>query len=156
MAKVVEGTVDATGMRLGIAVARFNDHVTGPLLEGAVDKIRRSGGSEDAVEVVWVPGAFELPLACKWLAESGRFDGVLALGAVIRGQTPHFDYVCEAATRGVLRVQLDTGVPVAFGVLTCETVAQARARSGPGADNKGCEAAEAAIAMVRAGRKIHG
>ncbi len=156
MAKVVEHAVDATDLKLGIAVARFNEEYTQSLLDGALEKFRVSDGDADGAKVVWVPGAFELPLACQKLAKTGRFDAVVALGVVIRGQTPHFDYVCQAATDGILTAQLETGVPIAFGVLTCETHAHVRDRCQTGPSNKGFEAMEAAIAMVHALREIEG
>ncbi len=149
MGQVVETAVDASGMRLAVVVARFNAEITDALVEGALDKITRSGGDAAGTPVLRVPGAFEIPLAAKWLCETGRYDAVVALGCVIRGGTPHFDYVCNEVSRGVTTVQLETGVPVAFGILTCDDLAQAQARSRSGPDNKGCEAAEAAIAMVR-------
>jgi 6,7-dimethyl-8-ribityllumazine synthase len=154
MAKVVEHEVDAQGVTLAIVVARFNEDYTGAMLEGALDKIRKSGGDADNTTVVWVPGAFELALASQAYAKSGEYDAVVALGVVIRGQTPHFDYVCQAAADGILRASLDTGVPIAFGVLTCSTAQQARLRCQSGPDNKGCEATEAAIQMVHVLRGV--
>jgi 6,7-dimethyl-8-ribityllumazine synthase len=143
-----EGGQLATGLRLAIAVARFNSFITDRLLEGALQTISKQGGDADGVEVVRVPGAFELPLAVQQLARSGRFDAVVALGAVIRGGTPHFDYVCAAAAKGLAAVGLETGIPVGFGVLTTDTVDQAMDRAGSKVGNKGEEATLTAIEMA--------
>lgn len=140
---------DGRGLRVAVAVARFNQEVTERLLDGALDMLRRSGVSEQALTIVAVPGAFELPLVCSRLAQSGRFDAIVALGAVIRGETDHYDHVCRAATDGLLRVGLDTGIPVAFGVLTCDDEEQALARAGGSAGNKGADVAHAAVEMAR-------
>jgi 6,7-dimethyl-8-ribityllumazine synthase len=141
-----DAELDASGMRLAIVVGRFNDDITARLLEGARDAIARTGGS--APEVWWVPGAFEIPLVAKRLAASGTVDAVVCLGAVVRGGTPHFDYVAGACASGVAAAALDTGVPVAFGVLTTDDQAQALDRSGGTEGNKGSEAALTAIEMV--------
>ena len=138
---------DGTGRKIGIAVARFNEVVTERLLEGALRTLRERGVSDEHITVTRVPGALELPLACQWLAKAGH-DAVLALGAVVRGGTDHYEYVCQAATDGLLRVNLDTGVPVAFGVLTCAEMDQALDRAGGKAGNKGTDAALAALEMV--------
>lgn len=143
-----EGGQRATGLRLAIAVARFNSFITDRLLEGALHTISKQGGDTDGVQVVRVPGAFELPLAVQHLARSGRFDAVVALGAIIRGGTPHFDYVCAAAAEGLAAVGLETGVPVGFGVLTTDTVDQAIDRAGSKVGNKGEEATLTAIEMA--------
>ena len=140
---------DGRGLRVGIAVARFNDEVTGRLLAGAVRALAAAGVADDAITVAWVPGAFELPLACQWLARSGRCDAVLALGAVVRGDTDHYEHVCRAAVDGVLQVGLATDVPIGLGVLTCATWEQALARAGGEAGDKGADAATAALAMAR-------
>lgn len=142
------GTPSGRGRRFGIAVARFNEVVTERLLAGAMATLQEAGVAEDAIHVVWVPGAFELPLACRWLAASGRCDGLLMLGAVVRGGTDHYEYVCRGVTDGAMRVQLETGVPIGFGVLTCAEMDQALARAGGAAGNKGADAALAALAMV--------
>jgi 6,7-dimethyl-8-ribityllumazine synthase len=143
-----EGTLLAAGLKLAIVVARFNQFITDRLLDGATDAFLRHGGSVQDLEVVRVPGAFELPLAVRRLAEGGRFDAVVALGAVIRGETPHFDYVSSAAASGLAAVMNETGVPVGFGVLTTNTVEQAVDRAGAKAGNKGAEATLTAIEMA--------
>lgn len=149
-----EGRPLAAGRRIGIAVARWNEDVTSRLLDGARDALRGAGLADDAVEVVWVPGSFELPWACGELAATGRFDALLAFGAVIRGETDHYDYICGAATDGLLRVGLDHGLPVLFGVLTCETQAQALARAGGGHGNKGSDCALDALRLVDLKQRI--
>ena len=153
MAKAIEGQINAKGLRFGIVVSRFNDFITQRLLDGALEGIDAHGGNSDDVTVVWVPGAFEIPIAAQALAQSERVDAVLALGAVIRGETPHFDYVSSSVTDGVTKVALDAAIPVAFGVLTTDTVEQALERVSP-SGNKGREAAEAAIETVNALRMV--
>lgn len=143
-----EGSLVATGLKIAVVVARFNQFVTDRLLEGATDAFLRHGGNPADLEVVRVPGAFELPLAARHLAQGGRYDGVVALGAVIRGETPHFEYVSSAAASGLAAVMNDTGVPVGFGLLTTNTVEQAIDRAGAKAGNKGGEAMLTAIEMV--------
>lgn len=142
------GNLNASDMRFGIVVSRFNELMTRALLQGAMDCLKRHGSKEDSLTVAWVPGAFEIPLAAKKLADSHQFDAVICLGVVIRGETPHFDYVAGQAAGGILKASMESGVPVAFGVLTTENMEQAWARSGSKAGNKGYEAAEAAIEMV--------
>ncbi len=139
---------DATGLRVAVVVSRFNHPVSVRLLEGCVAELVERGADEDDVHVAWVPGAFEIPQAARALAGSGRYAAVVALGAVIRGGTPHFDYVCRAVTDGVRDVVRDTGVPVAFGVLTTDDARQAMARAGGADGNKGREAALAALEMA--------
>lgn len=139
---------DATGLRFGVVVSRFNEYLTSALLEGCTDTLRSRGASASDIDVVWVPGAFEIPQAVRVLATSGRYDAVVALGTVIRGGTPHFDYVCRTVTDGVREVIRDTGVAVAFGVLTTDDSEQASDRAGGSHGNKGVEAAEAAIEMA--------
>jgi 6,7-dimethyl-8-ribityllumazine synthase len=141
----VKGTFDARGRRFAVAAASFNEIVVGKLVEGALACFRAHGLAEDDLTVAWVPGAFELPLVARRLAESGRFDGVVCLGAVIRGETPHFDYVAGECARGIQDVALGTGVPVAFGVLTTESMAQAMDRAGGKHGNKGWDAAMAVM-----------
>ena len=153
---VFEGRPLGTGRRIGIAVSRFNEDVTGKLLEGALDALRGAGVSEDDIVVAHVPGAFELPLAADRLAARADLDAVLTLGAVIRGETDHYDYVCSATTDGLLRVNLDTSIPTAFGVLTCQTMELALARAGGAAGNKGADAALAAVEMAVLRRAIGG
>jgi 6,7-dimethyl-8-ribityllumazine synthase len=142
------------GLRIAIAVARFNEVVTERLLSGAVSLLKERGVQDADITVAWVPGAFELPLACQWLAKSARVDAVLALGAVVKGGTDHYGYVCQAATDGILQATLATDVPIALGVLTCSEMAQALARAGGEAGNKGADAAEAAIAMAQLRRSL--
>jgi 6,7-dimethyl-8-ribityllumazine synthase len=145
MPNFFEGKLDATGLRFGIIVSRFNSFIGERLLEGAQDALVRHGGDERNIDVARVPGAFEIPLAAKKLAESGRYDALICLGAVIRGSTPHFDYVAAEVSKGVASVSLETGVPVAFGVLTTDSIEQAIERAGTKAGNKGFEAAVTAI-----------
>lgn len=148
MPKVHEGSLDAASRRFAIIVARFNSLVTGKLLDGALDCLRRHGCPEDNVEVAWVPGAFELPLVARKLASTGRFDAVLCLGAIIRSDTPHFDFVANETARGIARVSLDSGVPVTFGVITTDDVEQAISRAGVRSGNRGWDAAMNAIEMA--------
>ncbi len=147
--KTYESSMDADGLRVAIVVGRFNHLISVRLLEGCARELERRGVCGDDVHVAWVPGAFEIPLAARVLASSGRYDAVVTLGAVIRGGTPHFDYVCRGVTDGVQAVMRDTGVPLAFGVLTCDDVEQALARTGGPAGDKGAEAALAAVEMAR-------
>jgi len=147
--KIYETSTDASRLRFAVAVSRFNHLLCVRLLEGCLAELGRRGADTDHVHVAWVPGAFELPLAARALAATGRYDAVITLGIVIRGGTPHFDYVCAGVTAGVQDVMRDTGVPVAFGVLTTDDVEQALARAGGAVGNKGCEAALAAIEMAR-------
>ena len=140
--------LDGTGLRVAILGARFNDHIVSALRDGARRGLQRLGVADADIMEVWVPGAFELPLGAKALAETGKVDAVICLGTVIRGDTPHFDYVCGEAARGIQDVQLATGIPVMFGVLTVNTEQQALDRSGPGIDNKGDEAAVGAVEMA--------
>ncbi|PWK14457.1 6,7-dimethyl-8-ribityllumazine synthase [Tumebacillus permanentifrigoris] len=152
MANYLEGNLIATGLRVGVVVGRFNEFIGSRLLGGALDAFKRHGMEEDAVDVAWVPGAFEIPLIAQKMAASGKYDAVITLGAVIRGSTPHFDYVCNEAAKGVSRVQLDTGVPTIFGVLTVDSIEQAIERAGTKAGNKGWEAAVTAIEMANLGK----
>jgi 6,7-dimethyl-8-ribityllumazine synthase len=143
-----EGNLDAAGMRFAVVASRFNDDVTKLLLDGALHELANRGLAPEAVPVIWVPGAFEIPLVAKRLAESGERDAVICVGAVIRGDTPHFDFVAAECASGISSVALDTGVPVAFGVLTTDDRDQALARAGGAEGNKGAEAAATAIEMV--------
>jgi 6,7-dimethyl-8-ribityllumazine synthase len=149
-----EGRLDAAGIRVAVVVSRFNELITRQLLEGARDGLRRHGADEEALSVVWVPGAFEIPLVARRLARSGAFDAVVCLGAVIRGATPHFDHVASQAAAGIARAGQDTGVPVIFGVLTTDTIEQAIERAGTKAGNKGYDAAVAAIEMANLLRQL--
>jgi 6,7-dimethyl-8-ribityllumazine synthase len=146
--KIIEGGLAAQELRFACVAARFNEFVVEPLLQGAVDTLRRHGALSESIDVVRVPGAFEIPLAVRKLAVSGRYDALIALGAVIRGDTPHFDYVAGECASGLARVALDTGLPVAFGVLTTDTVQQATDRAGGKDGNKGADAALTAIEMA--------
>lgn len=153
MARELSGRMDGTGMRIGIAVARFNEFVTRPMLEGALDTLTRHGVLPDAIDIAWVPGSFELPLVAKRMAASG-YDAIVCLGAVIRGQTPHFDYVSANMASGIARASYESGVPVIFGVLTTNTVDEAVDRAGAKAGNKGRDAALAAIEMADLLRRL--
>src|ERR687893_2528752 len=144
----IEGNLTAAGRSFGIVASRFNDFVVRRLLEGALDAIRRHGGDLGSVDVVWVPGSYEIPLAARRMALSGRYDALICLGAVIRGATAHFDYVAGGATSGLSAVALDAQLPIVFGVLTTDTIEQAIERAGTKAGNKGFEAAVTAIEMA--------
>jgi 6,7-dimethyl-8-ribityllumazine synthase len=153
-ANVIEGQLDAKGLRLGIAISRFNDFISSKLLEGALDCWCRHGGAEDQVTIVWVPGAWELPMAARKLTQSGTCDTVVCLGAVIRGGTPHFEYVAAEAAKGIAHAGLEGPAPVSFGVLTTDTVDQAIERAGTKAGNKGWHATLAAIEMANVYRAL--
>lgn len=148
MPKVIEGKLVSAKKKYAIVVSRFNEFITNKLLGGALDALARHGVGDGEITVVWTPGAFEIPLIVKRLAASGKFDAVIALGAVIRGNTPHFDYVASEVSKGVAQVTLDTGIPVTFGVLTTDSIEQAIERAGTKAGNKGFDAALAAIEMA--------
>lgn len=148
MARYLEGHLKGDGKKLGIVVSRFNSFISEKLLEGAIDALVRSGVSDDDIDVARVPGAFEIPLVAQKLARTGRYDAVICLGVVIRGATPHFDYVAGEVAKGTAQVMLDTGVPVLFGVLTTETIEQAIERAGSKAGNKGSEVAVGALEMI--------
>lgn len=145
--KVFEGNLVGTGLKIGIVVARFNEFITSKLLSGAKDGLVRHGVSDQDIDVAWVPGAFELPLIAKKMAESQKYDAVIALGTVIRGSTTHYDYVCNEAAKGIANASFQTGIPVIFGVITTENIEQAIERAGTKAGNKGYEAALSAIEM---------
>ena len=144
----IEGTLSAEGRSFGIVASRFNDFVVKALLEGAIEAIRRHGGVAESVEVVWVPGSYEIPVVARELALSGRYDALICLGAVIRGATAHFDYVAGGAAGGISNVALETGIPVIFGVITTESIEQAIERAGTKMGNKGFEAAVSAMEMA--------
>ena len=146
--KIYEGKLIAEGIRVGIVAARFNEFIVSKLLSGCEDGLLRHGVRPDDIAVAWVPGAFEIPLASAKMAGSGKYDAVIALGAVIRGSTSHYDYVCSEVSKGVASTALSTGVPVLFGVLTTDTIEQAIERAGTKAGNKGAECAQGAIEMV--------
>ncbi len=154
MAKVVEGKIVAKGMKFGIVASRFNDFISGKLIDGALDALNRSGADAKDIEVIRVPGAFEIPLAAKKAAQSGRFDAVICLGAVIRGATPHFEYISAEVTKGIAMVGLETGIPVVYGVITTDTIEQAIERAGSKSGNKGWDAALSAIEMVDLFKKL--
>lgn len=154
MLKIIEGKTVAKGMKFGIVASRFNDFICGRLIEGAVDALVRAGAEEKDIVIYKVPGSFELPLTAKKLARSGRFDAVICLGAIIRGATPHFEYISAEVSKGVAVVGLETEVPVVFGVLTTDTIEQAIERAGTKSGNKGADAAMTAIEMVDLFRKI--
>lgn len=146
--KIYEGNLISQNKKYGIIVGRFNEFIGGKLLSGAIDGLKRHGVEEDNIEVAWVPGAFEMPLIAKKMAKSGKYDAVLCLGAVIRGSTPHFDYVSSEVTKGVAHVSLETEIPIIFGVLTTDSIEQAIERAGTKSGNKGFEAALTAVEMV--------
>ena len=152
--KKIEGKLSAQGQKIGIVAARFNEFITSKLLGGAEDSFIRPGGDPDDIEVAWVPGAFEIPLIAKKMADSGRYDAVVCLGAVIRGATPHFDMVANEATKGIAKVGLDSNIPVIFGVLTTDSIEQAVERAGTKAGNKGFDAMTTAIEMVNLARQF--
>jgi 6,7-dimethyl-8-ribityllumazine synthase len=147
--KTYPTSVDATGLRFALVVSRFNHMVSVKLLEGCAQQLQKQGAEPDDIHLAWVPGAFEIPMAARSLARSGRYHAIVALGAVIRGGTPHFDYVCRGVTDGLREVMRDTAVPVGFGVLTTDDVEQALSRAGGTEGNKGEEAARAAVEMAR-------
>ncbi len=150
----ITGDLGARGLRFGIVAARFNDFIVERLLEAAVETLVNAGAEAGDLDVVRVPGAFEIPLALKLLAAGNRYDGLLAIGCVIRGETPHFDYVAGEASRGVTDISLEHRIPVGFGILTVDTIEQANSRSGPESGNKGAEAALAVIEMANLRRRL--
>jgi len=152
--KTFEGKLDARGMKFGIVIARFNEFISGKLLSGCLDGLTRHGAEEENIHVVWSPGAFEMPLLAKRLAASKQFDAVICLGAVIRGGTPHFEYVASEVSKGIANVGLETGVPVIFGVLTTDNIEQAIERAGTKGGNKGFDASLAAIEMANLLKEI--
>jgi len=154
MANVIEGKLIVEGLKFGIVVARFNEFITSKLLSGALDALKRHGAKDIDVDVAWVPGAFEIPLAAKKMAESTKYHAVICLGAVIRGSTSHYDYVCSEVSKGVATVGLSTGVPTIFGVVTTENIEQAIERAGTKAGNKGTDAAISAIEMANLFRNL--
>jgi len=151
---IIEGKLDAKGLRFGIVIGRFNEFISGKLLAGCLDGLKRHGAEEEQIDVVWSPGSFEIPLLAKRLATSNKYDAVICLGAVIRGATPHFDYVAAEVSKGVAHVGLDTGVPVIFGVLTTDNIEQAIERAGTKSGNKGFDAALAAMEMANLMKEI--
>lgn len=154
MPKLIEGKIVAKGMKFGIVASRFNDFICGRLIEGAIDALTRAGADEKDIEICKVPGAFELPLTAKKMAKSNRFDAIICLGAVIRGATPHFEYISAEVSKGIASVGLETEIPVVFGVLTTDNIEQAIERAGTKSGNKGADAAMSAIEMVDLFKKI--
>ena len=154
MPKTLEGKISAEGLRFAIVVSRFNDFISSKLVEGAMDALNRHGASEEKISLVKVPGSFEIPLVAKRLAETGKFDAIICLGAVIRGATPHFDYVAAEVSKGIATVALETNTPVTFGVLTTDSLEQAIERAGSKSGNKGWDATMAAMEMVNLLRKL--
>ena len=146
--RILEGSFAAKNMKIGIVGARFNEFITSKLISGALDGLKRHEVSEENIDIAWVPGAFEIPLVASKMAQSGRYDAVICLGAVIRGSTSHYDYVCNEVSKGIAQVSLSTGLPVLFGVLTTENIEQAIERAGTKSGNKGYECACGAIEMV--------
>jgi 6,7-dimethyl-8-ribityllumazine synthase len=148
MPNIIQGDLTAKGLRFGIVAARFNDFITSRLLDGAIDALQRHGATDSDIEILKVPGAYEIPLAAKMLAKSKKFNAIICLGAVIRGATPHFEYVSAEVSKGVASVSMETGLPVIFGVLTTDTIEQAIERAGTKSGNKGWDAALSAIEMA--------
>ena len=148
MSKLFEGVLLGKGLKFGMVVSRFNEFITRKLLEGAQDALLRHGVSEDDIDIAWVPGSFEIPLVAQKLAQTKRYDAVICLGTVVRGATPHFEYIAAEVAKGIARVSLETGLPVSFGVITADTLEQAIERAGTKAGNKGFDAAVDAIEMV--------
>ncbi|MCL5023712.1 MAG: 6,7-dimethyl-8-ribityllumazine synthase [Nitrospirae bacterium] len=152
--KIIEGELQAKGLRFGIIVSRFNDFITSKLLDGALDALRRHGADEKDIEVVKVPGSFEIPMVARKLAAKGTYSAVICLGTVIRGATPHFEYVAAEVSKGVASASIETGVPIAFGVITSDTIEQAVERAGTKSGNKGWDAALTAIEMAQVIKKL--
>lgn len=152
--KTFEGKLVSKGAKIGIVAARFNEFITAKLLSGAIDALLRHDVKEDNVDVAWVPGAFEIPLIASKMAKSGRYDAVICLGAVIRGSTTHYDYVCNEVSKGIAHTSLETGIPVMFGILTTENIEQAIERAGTKAGNKGYDCALSAIEMINLIKEI--
>lgn len=150
----IEGKLIANGMKFGIVAARFNEFIVSKLIGGAEDALLRHGAKEDDITLAWVPGAFEIPTAAKQMAQSGKYDAIICLGAVIRGATSHYDYVCNEVSKGIAHISLETGLPVMFGVVTTENIEQAVERAGTKAGNKGYDVAVSAIEMVDLMRKL--
>ncbi|MCY6355242.1 6,7-dimethyl-8-ribityllumazine synthase [Clostridium sp. ZS2-4] len=152
--RVYEGNLIAEGLKFGIIVGRFNEFIGGKLLDGALDGLKRHGVKEEDIELTWVPGAFEMPLVAKKMAKTKKYDGVICLGAVIRGSTPHFDFVSSEVSKGIANVSLETELPIIFGVLTTDSIEQAIERAGTKAGNKGYDAAVTAIEMANVLKEI--
>ena len=155
MGQKFEGLLLGQGLKIGIVVSRFNEFITGKLLEGAQDGLQRHGVAEANIDVAWTPGSFEIPLIVKKMAQTGKYDAVIGLGTVIRGGTPHFDYIAAEVSKGIASVSLDTGVPVIFGVITADTLEQAIERAGAKQGNKGFDAAVSAIEMANLSKALN-
>jgi 6,7-dimethyl-8-ribityllumazine synthase len=156
MAEIIEGSLQSSGLKFAIIIARFNDFVANHLLDGAKDALRRTGSAEKDVKIIRVPGSFEIPVVASRLAGSGEYDAIICLGAILRGETPHFDYIAAEAAKGIAHVTLQTGVPVAFGIITADTMDQAMDRAGAKSGNKGFDAAMTAIEMASLFKKLGG
>ena len=154
MSNIFEGALLGKGLKIGVVVARFNEFITGKLLSGAKDALLRHGVVEENIDIAWVPGSFEIPLVAQKLAQSNKYDAVVCLGTVIRGATPHFEYIAAEVSKGVAKISLDTGTPVIFGVITADTLEQAIERAGTKSGNKGFDAAVSAIEMANLMKKI--
>ncbi len=154
MTNIIEGMLTVNNEKFCIIVARFNEFIGSRLLSGAIDELKRHGAKEENIEVIWVPGAFEIPLIAKKAAKTNKYNAIITLGAVIKGSTSHYDYVCAEVSKGVASVGLETGIPVIFGVLTCDNIEQAIERAGTKAGNKGSDAAKSAIEMANLITKI--
>jgi len=155
MTKIYQGTLIGTGLKIGIVISRFNEFITSKLLGGALDTLERHDVNLDDVEIAWVPGSFEIPITADKMASSGKYDAVICLGALIRGATPHFDYIAAEASKGIAQVGMKTGVPTIFGVITTESIEQAIERAGTKAGNKGADAAVSAIEMANLFRQLN-
>lgn len=152
--KIYEGKLVADGVKIGIVAGRFNEFITSKLISGALDGLKRHNVDEDSIEIAWVPGAFEIPLVASEMAKSKKYDAIICLGAVIRGNTSHYDYVCNEVSKGIAHVSLDTGIPVMFGVITTENIEQAIERAGTKSGNKGYDVAVGAIEMINLVKEI--
>jgi 6,7-dimethyl-8-ribityllumazine synthase len=152
--KIIEGELQAKGLKFGIVISRFNDFITSKLLEGAKDALLRHGAKEDDIDVVKVPGSFEIPIIAKKMALKQMYNAIICLGTVIRGATPHFEYISAEVSKGIASASMDTGVPIAFGVITCDTIEQAVERAGTKSGNKGWDAAITAIEMAQIMKKL--
>jgi 6,7-dimethyl-8-ribityllumazine synthase len=152
--KIIEGELQAKGLKFGIVISRFNDFITSKLLEGAKDALLRHGAKEDDIDVVKVPGSFEIPVVAKKMASKQMYNAIICLGTVIRGATPHFEYISAEVSKGIASASMDTGVPIAFGVITCDTIEQAVERAGTKSGNKGWDAAITAIEMAQIMKKL--
>ena len=152
--KIIEGELQAKGLKFGIVISRFNDFITGKLLDGAVDALSRHGAREDDIDIVKVPGSFEIPMVAKKMALKGAYNAIICLGTVIRGATPHFEYIAAEVSKGIASASMETGVPVAFGIITSDTIEQAVERAGTKSGNKGWDAAITAIEMAQLLKKL--